>query len=271
MSEIQVFTSEEFGSVRSLEIDGEPWFVGKDVTKILGYTNANKAIKDHVDPEDKGTNVLDTPGGKQRLVVINEAGLYTLVISSKLPTAKQFKRWIVSEVLPSIRKTGSYSIQPIGQSNEEILANAVLLSQRIIEENRKKISLLESDNARMKPKEEYYDAVGSSEATISMSRMAAILTQNGYPLGRNELFEWMGNHDFIIRSNNKNNKSHNCPTSKSMKMNLFKVKQVIIKRDGYDMIRHTPLVTGKGQLYFVNYFKNHYPEGYKNISAPKAI
>ena len=102
MSEIQVFTNSDFGSIRTIEIDGEPWFVGKDVTKILGYTNANKAIKDHVDSEDKGTNVLDTPGGKQRLVVINEAGLYTLVISSKIPTAKQFKRWIVSEVLPSI-------------------------------------------------------------------------------------------------------------------------------------------------------------------------
>ena len=166
---------------------------------------------------------MATPGGQQKIVIINEPGLYSLILSSKKPIAKQFKRWVVSEVLPSIRKTGSYSIQPTEQGNEKLLANAVLISQRIVEEDKKKISLLEIDNARMKPKEEYYDAVASSEATISMSRIAVILAQNGYPLGRNELFEWMGDHDFIIRSNNKNNKSHNCPTSKSMKMNLFKV------------------------------------------------
>lgn len=271
MSEIQVFTNSDFGSIRTIEIDGEPWFVGKDIAESLGYTDAAKAVRVHVDSEDKGVDNLATPGGQQKIIIINESGLYSLILSSKKPVAKQFKRWIVSDVLPSIRKTGSYSVQSIEQGNEKLLANAVLISQRLVEEDKKKISLLESDNARMKPKEEYYDAVASTDATISMSRMAVVLAQNGYPLGRNELLEWMGNHKFIIRSNNKNNKSHNCPTSKSMKMNLFKVKQVIIKGNNCDVIRHTLRVTGKGQVYFVNHFKKIYPEGYKNINASKAI
>ncbi|WP_300628708.1 BRO family protein [uncultured Thomasclavelia sp.] len=110
MNELQVFKNEEFGEVRSLKIAGEPWFVGKDVSDILGYTNSRKAISDHVDDEDKGVTKCDTLGGKQDLTIINESGLYSLILSSKLPTAKKFKRWVTSEVLPAIRKTGGYQI-----------------------------------------------------------------------------------------------------------------------------------------------------------------
>lgn len=110
MNELQVFKNEEFGEVRSLTLNDEPWFVGKDVADILGYTNSRKAISDHVDYEDKGVTKCDTLGGKQDLTIINESGLYSLILSSKLPTAKKFKRWVTSEVLPAIRKTGSYQI-----------------------------------------------------------------------------------------------------------------------------------------------------------------
>ena len=110
MNELQIFKNEEFGEVRSLKIAGEPWFVGKDVADILGYTNSRKAISDHVDDEDKGVTKCDTLGGKQDLTIINESGLYSLILSSKLPTAKKFKRWVTSEVLPAIRKTGGYQI-----------------------------------------------------------------------------------------------------------------------------------------------------------------
>lgn len=110
MNELQVFKNEEFGEVRSLKIGDEPWFVGKDVADILGYTNSRKAISDHVDDEDKGVTKCDTLGGKQDLTIINESGLYSLILSSKLPTAKKFKRWVTSEVLPAIRKTGGYQI-----------------------------------------------------------------------------------------------------------------------------------------------------------------
>lgn len=107
-NEIQVFKNANFGQVRSMMIDGEPWFVGRDVAEILGYKELAKAVRDKVDDDDKGVSVLDTPGGKQEIKIINEAGLYSLILSSKLPSAKDFKRWVTSEVLPTIRKTGSY-------------------------------------------------------------------------------------------------------------------------------------------------------------------
>lgn len=110
-NQIEIFKNEEFGQVRTLLIDNEPYFVGKDVAEILGYANPQKAIRTHVDDEDKGVNEMDTPGGKQEIIVINESGLYSLMLSSKLPSAKKFKRWVTSEILPSIRKIGTYSIK----------------------------------------------------------------------------------------------------------------------------------------------------------------
>lgn len=109
-NDLIVFNHKEFGELKAIEINGEPWFVGKDIAEKLGYVNAQKAVRTHVDEEDKGVTVLDTPGGKQNVTIINESGVYSLVIGSKLESAKRFKRWITSEVLPSLRKYGSYSI-----------------------------------------------------------------------------------------------------------------------------------------------------------------
>ena len=132
MNEIQIFSSEEFGQIRVIEQDGEPWFVGKDVTDILGYSNSRKAIGDHVNEEDKGVTKCDTLGGIQDMVVINESGLYSLILSSKLPTAKRFRRWVTAEVLPSIRKTGRY-MNPRSKQNgddKSKLAEARLMNAR---------------------------------------------------------------------------------------------------------------------------------------------
>lgn len=109
-NQIQVFNNTEFGNIRTLEINGEPYFVGKDVATALGYKETAKAVREHVDADDKGVSVLDTPGGKQQITVINESGLYSLIFASKLPSAKRFKRWVTSEVLPMLRKTGKYSM-----------------------------------------------------------------------------------------------------------------------------------------------------------------
>lgn len=108
MTNIKVFEKEGFGEIRTIIKDGEPWFVGKDISEALGYTNPQKAVRTHVDDEDKGVNEMDTPRGKQNVVIVNESGMYSLILSSKLSSAKQFKRWVTSEVLPAIRKTGSY-------------------------------------------------------------------------------------------------------------------------------------------------------------------
>ncbi|MCI9274199.1 MAG: phage repressor protein/antirepressor Ant [Clostridiales bacterium] len=163
MNELQIFNSPEFGEIRTIERDGEPWFVGKDVAAALGYKEPTKATRDKVDSEDRGVSKIDTPSGTQEMTIINESGLYSLVLSSKLPTAKQFKRWVTSEVLPSIRKHGAYM-------TPETLEQAILNPDTIIkiatalkEEQDKRKALevantaLTVDNQIMKPKAEYFD------------------------------------------------------------------------------------------------------------------
>lgn len=151
MNEITIFENPEFGSVRTITIDGEPWLVGKDIALILGYSNPQKAIRDHVDDEDKGMNEMFTPGGKQNLLIINESGFYSLVISSKLSAAKRFKRWVTSEVLPAIRKTGAYIAE------EKLRESNALLEERV---------------ASLESKAEYYDTIINSRKLITVSEIA---------------------------------------------------------------------------------------------------
>lgn len=131
MNELQIFKNPEFGQIRSLMIEGEPWFVGKDIASSLGYRVPNKAVREKIDSEDKGVSEMDTPGGKQDLVIINESGLYSLILSSKLPNAKKFKRWVTSEVLPAIRKTGSYTV-PAALPDRKLTADDYLRAASII-------------------------------------------------------------------------------------------------------------------------------------------
>ena len=159
MTNIQIFNNTQFGQVRAVTIDGEPWFVGKDVAERLGYTNPQKAIRDHVDDEDKGVNEMFTPGGKQQVPIINESGLYSLVLSSKLPTAKAFKRWITSEVIPSIRKNGGYINGQDQLSPEELMARALVVAQQTLADRERRISELTVTNQIMQPKAEYFDQI----------------------------------------------------------------------------------------------------------------
>lgn len=160
MNELMIFSNPEFGEIRTVEINGEPWFVGKDVAKALGYGEGKSianAVANHVDEEDKGVTELMTPGGKQKMVIINESGLYSLVLSSKLPSAKKFKRWVTSEVIPSIRKNGGY-IQGQGElSPEELMAKALLVAQKTLAEREARISALTVDLEIAKPKADYFD------------------------------------------------------------------------------------------------------------------
>ena len=144
--ELQVFSNDMFGEMRIVTIDGEPWFVGKDVAEALGYTRAADAIRAHVDEEDKGVGEMQTPGGRQKITIINESGLYSLILSSKLPSAKEFKRWVTHDVLPAIRKTGGYIMGEESMSDEELLAKAILLANAKITEREKKIAELKQTN-----------------------------------------------------------------------------------------------------------------------------
>lgn len=174
MNELQVFHNDEFGSVRTLTINGEPFFVGKDVADILGYSNSRKALADHVDDEDKGVTKCDTLGGAQELTVINESGLYSLILSSKLPAAKRFKRWVTAEVLPSIRRHGMYAI-------DEIIANpdlGIAALQALKAEREKRIALTAQlamqtqQIAEMQPKVSYYDLVLSCPDALPITILA---------------------------------------------------------------------------------------------------
>lgn len=174
MSELQIFKNAEFGSVRTSTIEGEPYFVGKDVATILGYSNTRKALADHVDEEDKGVTKCDTPGGVQDLTVINESGLYSLILSSKMPNAKKFKRWVTSEIVPTIHRHGLYAMDEV-LANPDILINALLELKAERERNANLQAVVAVQNQQMiemQPKVSYYDVVLNCKDLVAISVIA---------------------------------------------------------------------------------------------------
>lgn len=179
MNKLRVFRNKEFGEIRTVTIDNEPWFVGKDVAMALGYTNPQKAVRDHVLEDDRGMNEMDTPSGKQNLAVINESGLYALIFGSKLETAKRFKHWVTSEVLPSIRKYGGYISGQETMSDEELLAKALVVAQNKISERQNKIEELEKEvNVKdqvigeLRPKADYTDKILKNPGLVTITQIA---------------------------------------------------------------------------------------------------
>ena len=249
MNELQIFQNPEFGTVRTVEMDGEPWLVGQDVARALGYGEGKSlanAIANHVDDDDKGVTEMMTPGGKQKMVTINESGLYSLVLSSKLPTAKKFRRWVTGEVLPSIRKTGGYIAGQDQLSDADLMARALLVAKKQIDDRNRQI-------AEMAPKAVFADAVSASKSNILIGELAKLLRQNGIEMGQNRLFEWMRKNGYLI---NRDSTDRNMPTQRAMEMGLFVVKETAITHsDGHTTVTKTPKVTGKGQVYFINKFK----------------
>lgn len=242
MNEIFNFRGQD---VRTVIINNEPYFVGKDVAEILGYTNSRQALKNHVDEDDKGVSKCDTPGGKQDLVIINESGLYSLILSSKLPQAKEFKRWVTSEVLPTIRKHGMFA-------TDELLDNpdfAIATLQKLKEEREAK-KLLEATIEEQKPKVIFANAVSASHTSILVGEFAKLMRQNGVNMGQNRMFVWLRENGYLI---NRKGSDKNMPTQKSMELGLFEIKETTISHsDGHISINKTPKITGKGQLYFAD-------------------
>lgn len=245
MSNLQIFENAEFGKVRTVEINGEGWLVGKDVAEILGYSNASKAVSVHVDEEDRRKEMLEAQSQNGNVVtqttLINESGMYALVFGSKLPTAKKFKRWVTSEVLPQIRKTGSYQ-KPM--TLEQQMAQGLLAAQKVLAEKDKQI-------AEMAPKVLFADAVSASKTSILIGELAKLIKQNGHEIGQKRLFAWMREHGYLMKTGS----SKNLPTQRSMEMKLFEIKETTINNpDGSIRVTKTPKVTGKSQLYFINKF-----------------
>jgi len=243
MNELQVFNNQEFGSVRTLTLNDEPWFVGKDVAKILGYVDTNKAIAMHVDEDDKLNDKTALSLGQRGGWFINESGLYSLILSSKLPSAKKFKRWVTSEVLPALRKTGQYQVKEL--SGSELMAKALIEAQSVLAAKDKVIE-------EMKPKVVFADAVATSHTSILVGELAKILKQNGIEMGQKRLFAWLREKGYLIK---RQGTDYNMPTQKAMELGLFEIKEgSYVNGSGVNITTKTPKVTGKGQQYFINKF-----------------
>lgn len=255
MNELQIFKNDEFGQVRTTIINDEPYFVGKDVAGILGYSNLDKAIRQHVDPEDKQpvylNNLTAQNGSPTKAIAISESGLYSLIFGSKLEEAKRFKRWVTSEVLPAIRKHGAYATAPTIDKILDDPDYGIRLLQNLKEE-RERRKALEVQNAVMIPKAVFADAVTTSDSCILIGDLAKLLRQNGVEIGQKRLFEYLRNHGFLIK---RRGADWNGPTQRAMEMGLFEIKETAITHsDGHVTISKTTKVTGKGQIYFVNRF-----------------
>ena len=240
MNDLQIFQSEEFGQVRTVDIDGEIYFVGKDITDTLEYQNGSRDIERHVDEEDRLISQLTIAGQKRNVTLINESGLYSLILGSRLPNARKFKRWVTSEVLPSIRKTGGYHLP---QTYSEAL--------RELAEQAEKNERLRIENERMRPKEIFADAVAASKTSILIGELAKLITQNGYEIGQTRLFTWLREHGYLIKTGT----SKNMPMQRYVQQGLFEIKESSVQNpDGSVRITKTTKVTGKGQQYFINKF-----------------
>ena len=253
MNELQVFSNPEFGDIHAIEIDGEPWMVGKDVAVALGYNNPRDALAKHVDDEDKNTVAFrDGTSGNPNMTVINESGFYSLVLSSKLPGAKAFKRRVTSEVLPAIRKNGGYINGQERMAPEELMAKALLVAQRTIERQKASLDAAQEANRALQPKALFADAVSAAKTSILVGELAKLLKQNGVAMGQNRLFEWLRTNGFLIR---RRGVDFNMPTQRAMELGLFEIKETVIAHaDGHTSVSKTPKITGKGQSYFVNRF-----------------
>lgn len=244
MNDIKIFENEQFGKVRIMVIKDEPWFVGKDVAAILGYADTFGALKKHVEDEDRQNCQNDSFESPRGLTIINESGLYSLVLSSHLPQAKEFKRWVTSEVLPAIRKHGGY-LTP-AKVEEALLNPDVLIHLATqLKEERAKVAV-------MAPKALFADAVATSETSILVGELAKLIKQNGVDIGEKRLFGWLRENGYLI---SRKGNDWNMPTQKSMELGVMEIKERTVNNpDGSVRITKTPKVTGKGQVYFVGKF-----------------
>lgn len=249
MNELQIF-SYEGKEVRTIQKNGEPWWVLKDVCDVLEIGNS-RMVADRLDDDEKGVSITDTPGGKQELTVISESGLYNVILLSRKQEAKKFKRWVTHEVLPQIRRHGAYMTTA---KLEEIMndPDAWIKLLTALKEERQEKERLQLQAAEDKPKVVFADAVAVSDGTILIGELAKILKGNGIDIGQNRLFERLRQDGFLIK---RKGTDYNAPTQRAMELGLFRVKETAITHsDGHVTISKTTKVTGRGQQYFVNYF-----------------
>lgn len=276
MNELKIFESKEFGKIRELTIDGEPWFVGKDVAEALGYVKARNAIASHVEEDDKrGAPIQGDLGGTQSMTIINESGLYALIFGSKLESAKRFKHWVTSEVLPSIRRTGSYSMNNEDQLKLQLFnpdpLKVVQAHQQLtaIEIDKATAPLkleihdLKTENETMKPKTEFYDQVADTEDLIDFGSFADTLNiEYGIEIGRTRLFNYCRQKGFLCSTE----RLHNKPKHEMIQRGYMMYKTSMHKEKGKWKMTCTPYLTGRGQIWLAKHFVDDYNTGYRIIN-----
>lgn len=249
MNNLQIFSSEEFGEIRTVEIDGKPYFVANDVARALGYKRPADAVTAHCKGSVKHRHLTD--GGEQELKVIPEGDIYRLIVRSKLPSAERFEKWVFDEVLPAIHHNGGYIMGQENLSDSELMAKAILVAQKTIEH---KNQIIEQQKAKIeadRPKTIFADAVSASHTSILIGDLAKLICQNGYQIGQKRLFQWMRDNGYLMVSGS----SRNMPKQKYVEQGLFEIKESNVQNpDGSVRITRTTKVSGKGQLYFVNKF-----------------
>ena len=248
---VKQFDSAEFGALRVVKDEsGEPWFVATDVARALDLRDAEKITR-RLDPDEFHTLSKGTSGMQRDYAVVSEAGLYRAVLASKKPEAKRFQRWVTHEVLPSIRRDGGYMVTQPDESDEDVLARALLIAQRTLERKNRVIEEQSEQIEELRPKALFADAVAASDGTCLVGELAKMLRQNGVDIGQNRLFSLMREQGYL----GKSGQNYNVPTQRAMEMGLFRIKETAITHsDGHVTINRTPKVTGKGQRYFVNRF-----------------
>lgn len=259
-TDIQIFKNEQFGQIRVVERDGEPWFVAVDICGALDIANSRDALT-RIDEDEKGVALTDTLGGAQEVAVVNEPGLYSLVLGSRKSEARAFKRWITHDVIPAIRKTGMYATPA---TVETMLANPDTMIQvlQAFKDEREQRLALETRVVADAPKVAFADAVETSTDSCLVGQLAKIIRQNGYEIGANRLFEYLRKEGYLCRAGS----NRNMPTQRSMEAGWFEVKESVLENpDGSIRVVRTPKVTGKGQIYFVNKFLH--PEAVRSESA----
>ena len=248
-NKIQIFNFEN-NEIRALNIDGKPYFVGKDVADILEYQNGSRDINRHVDEEDKLTEQIVISGQNRDVILINESGLYSLILSSKMPNAKKFKRWVTSEVLPAIVHKGVYMTDKKAYDITHDRSGATLAD--LLQQAADQLKQKDIQIAEMKPKALFADAVATSNRSILVGELAKLIRQNGVDIGQNRLFTWLREHGYLIK---RKGTDYNMPTQKSVAMGIFQIKETSITHsNGTVTLTKTAKVTGKGQQYFINKF-----------------
>lgn len=256
MNDVTIFRKDEFGAVRAVTLEGEPWFVAADVCRALGLGNSSMAVS-KLDEDEKGISLIDTLGGEQKLGIVSESGLYALVLSSRKPEAKAFKRWITHEVIPSIRKTGGYIAGQETMDDDQLLANALMVAQRKIAERNKQ---LEAANAKIQadaPKVLFAETVQKAEGDILVRQLAKLMVQRGYDTGEKRLYDLLRRDGFVIKANAKD---QNAPTQRSVDMGLMRSIERTVSSADKTFISSTTLITPKGQIYFLNKYAPEKPE-----------